>query len=240
MAVIAAIEQVAARIPEMPGEEGPFHRDRRRADALVAICTGQTGETPVRPTVVIHAQERGLLRGSGGAELEAGPVLHPETVRRLACTASIQEVVEDPNGEAVAFGRTRRVPSVSQTRQVRYRDGGCVFPGCGTTAFTEVHHVRFWSRGGTTDLDNLVLICSFHHRLVHEQGWWFTREGPETTWFRPNGVRYRAGPRPVEPPIRTTGEILAEHRTGPRPQVSTVMHAVPEAAEREAALRAMG
>jgi hypothetical protein len=212
-AVIAAIEQVAARIPEMPGEGGPFHRDRRRADALVAICTGQVGELPVvRPTVVIHAQAEGLMRGSGGAELESGPVLHPETVRRLACTARVQTVVENPDGEAISFGRTRRVPSVAQARQVRSRDGGCVFPGCGTTVFTEVHHVRFWSRGGTTDLDNLALICSFHHRLVHEHGWWFTREGPETTWFRPNGVRYRAGPSPNTRPQELDGRPHPERQ----------------------------
>lgn len=237
-AVIAAISQVAARIPEMPNEEGPFHRDRRRADALVAICTGQVGELPlVRPTVVIHAQERGLIRGSGGAELEHGPVLHPETVRRLVCTARVQRIVEDPEGEAIGFGRTRRVPSVAQVRQVRYRDGGCVFPGCGTTAFTEVHHVRFWSRGGTTDLDNLALICSFHHRLVHEHGWWFTREGPEVAWYRPNGVRYRAGPPPIEPPIRSAEQILARYRAGPRPEPPP-NGAAPPTRERQLALSA--
>lgn len=199
-AVIAAIEQVAARIPEMPDEEGPFHRDRRRA--------------------------------------EHGPVLHPETVRRLACTARVQTIVEDMNGEATRFGRTRRVPSVAQVRQVRYRDGGCVFPGCGTTAFTEVHHVRFWSRGGTTDLDNLALICSFHHRLVHEHGWWFTREGPEITWFRPDGVRYRAGPGPAEPPIRSAEEIVARRRGGPEPREPSDRR--PEHGQRQPALSAVG
>lgn len=194
-AVIAAISRVAEQVPVMPDEEGPLHRDRRRADALVAICTGAVDRgAPGEPLVVIHAQERGLLRGSGGGGLEAGPVLHPETVRRHLCTAKVQVVTEDPDGEAVSFGRTRRLASSAQVRQVRYRDGGCVFPGCGTTAFTQVHHVRFWSRGGRTDLDNLVLICSFHHRLVHEHGWWFTRTDAEVSWFRPSGVRYRAGP----------------------------------------------
>jgi hypothetical protein len=193
-AVIAVISKVAERVPLMPGEEGPFHRDRRRADALVAICTDQTAQVSSEALVVVHARAEGLARGSGGAELGSGPVLHPTTVERLGCDAKVQTVLEDARGEAVAFGRARRLASASQVRQVRSRDGGCVFPGCGTTAFTQIHHVRAWSRGGRTDLDNLVLICSFHHRLVHEHGWWFTRSGPEVAWFRPSGVRYRAGP----------------------------------------------
>jgi predicted restriction endonuclease len=45
-------------------------------------------------------------------------------------------------------------------RQIRYRDRGCRFPGCGTAAFTQAHHIRWWRHGGRTDLDNLLLICS--------------------------------------------------------------------------------
>jgi hypothetical protein len=199
--VISAIERVAATIPEMPDEEGLWHRDRRRADALVALCSAKVAADPdpARATVVVHAQAEGLARGSGGAELDDGPTLHPETVKRLLCTARVLTVAEGVNADPIAFGRTRREPSLAQIRQVRYRDRGCVFPGCGTRAFTEVHHVRFWNRGGTTDLNNLALICSFHHRLVHESGWWFTRDpGGGFRWFRPSGVPYRAGPAPPE------------------------------------------
>src|SRR5204862_1425040 len=88
-------------------------------------------------------------------------------------------------------------PSASMIRQIRYRDGGCRFPGCGTKAFTQAHHVRWWRHGGRTDLDNLVLICTFHHRLVHEHGWVVRREQDGTLgWFRRDGTRYRAGPSP--------------------------------------------
>jgi hypothetical protein len=82
-------------------------------------------------------------------------------------------------------------------RQVRYRDRECRFPGCGARRFTEAHHIVWWRHGGRTDLDNLVLICSFHHRLVHEHGWSVGRE-PDggVTWRRPNGARYLAGPSP--------------------------------------------
>jgi hypothetical protein len=81
-------------------------------------------------------------------------------------------------------------------RQLRWRDRGCSFPNCEHRRFTDAHHIRWWSRGGTTDLDNLVLLCTFHHKLVHEHGWGLSRdaEDGEVRWFRPDGTRYRAGP----------------------------------------------
>ncbi|GBC87038.1 hypothetical protein HRbin12_01039 [bacterium HR12] len=94
-------------------------------------------------------------------------------------------------------------------RQVRYRDQGCTFPGCGTRAFTEAHHIVFYRFGGPTTLENLTLVCSFHHRLVHEHGWRI-RRGPEgeLTWFRPDGRPHTPGPvlrgaevDPVEDPV---------------------------------------
>lgn len=195
--VIAALERMTGAIPAMPGEEGAAGIDARRADALVALCSAAVADDPDpdRATVIVHAKAEGLLDGSGGCELEDGPALHPATVQRLLCNARAQTVVEDARGDAVAFGRMRREPSAAMVRQVRYRDRECRFPGCGARAFTEAHHVVWWSRGGRTDLDNLVLICSFHHRLVHELGWRLTRDAEgDVRWFRPDGRRYRAGP----------------------------------------------
>src|SRR3990170_43627 len=100
-------------------------------------------------------------------------------------------------GGVVALGRMSREPSAWMIRQVRYRDRECRFPGCGTRRFTEARHVRWWRHGGRTDLDNLLLICSFHHRLVHEHGWSVKRDPDGTVrWFRPDGTRHRAGPSP--------------------------------------------
>jgi len=82
-------------------------------------------------------------------------------------------------------------------RQIRHRDGECRFPGCGSRRFTQAHHIVWWSKGGRTDLANLVLICSFHHKLVHEHGWSLTRDGADgvVRWLRADGTGYRAGPR---------------------------------------------
>jgi hypothetical protein len=80
-------------------------------------------------------------------------------------------------------------------RQIRHRDGGCVFPGCSHRRFTDAHHIRWWSEGGGTDLDNMALVCTFHHNLVHEYGWKLRREAEGGfCWYRPDGTRYRAGP----------------------------------------------
>jgi hypothetical protein len=183
----------------MPDEEDECFASARRADALVALCSARIAEDPDpdRATVIIHAQLEGLKDGSGGCEVEDGPVIDPETVMRLICNARVQTVVEDRDGNVLGLGRLTREPSAWMTRQVRYRDRGCRFPGCGARRFTEAHHIVWWRDGGRTDLDNLLLICSFHHRLVHEYGWSVRREEMgEVGWFRPDGIRYRAGPSP--------------------------------------------
>jgi hypothetical protein len=202
--VVRALERVAATIPPMPDEQDHYYSSARRADALVSVCSAAIARDPDpdRATVVVHAQLDGLQSGSGGCEIEHGPVVHPETVRRLLCNARTQVVLEDRAGNALGLGRMSREPPAWMARQVRYRDRGCRFPGCGTRAFTEAHHVRWWRNGGRTDLANLLLICSFHHRLVHEHGW-SVRRDPDGAlqWFRPDGIRYQAGPSPgADPP----------------------------------------
>jgi hypothetical protein len=124
-------------------------------------------------------------------------VIAPETARRLACDGRIQIVAQGPHGDPIRLGRLTRVPSAPMLRQLRHRDRECRFPGCGKRRFTNAHHVRWWSRGGRTDLDNLVLLCSFHHRLVHEGGWTIGLDAhSDVEWHRPGGARYRAGPAP--------------------------------------------
>ena len=92
-----------------------------------------------------------------------------------------------------------RVPPPWMIRQLRYRDRECTFPSCGARRFTQAHHIRWWEEGGGTDLDNLVLVCSFHHRLVHEYGWRLKRNrGAPVEWFCPDGTAYLAGPGPPE------------------------------------------
>ena len=180
---------------ELPADQGA---------AVVAAIERMTARIPVMP-------DEGA--GTNGCELEGGPAIHPETVRRLLCNARVQTVLEDGKGDVAGMGRLSREPSAWMVRQLRWRDRECRFPGRGRRAFTEAHHVVWWSRGGRTDLENLVLICSFHHRLVLEYGWRIARvPDGRVRWFRPDGTRYRSGPSRATPEQRPDRLPLA--RTG--------------------------
>jgi len=70
--------------------------------------------------------------------------------------------------------------------------------------------VVWWEHGGRTDLDNLVLVCTFHHKLVHEHGWTIRREEDGTVrWFRPDGAGYRAGPAPPDVSVERQPALTA-------------------------------
>src|SRR3990172_5602303 len=143
-AVVArTLERLAKTVPAMPDEQDECFASARRADALVAICSARIAEDPDpdRATVIIHAQLDSLENGTGGCEVEDGPVIHPETARRLLCNARGQTVIEDARGGVVALGRMSCEPSAWMIRQVRHRDRECRFPGCGARRFTEVHHI---------------------------------------------------------------------------------------------------
>ena len=143
---------------------------------------------------MIHAQADLLERAAASAR--RWPRLHAEVTKRLLCNARVQTVTEDAAGDVVGVGRLSREPSAWMIRQIRHRDQECRFPGCDARRFTQAHHIVWWSQGGRTDLDNLLLICAFHHKLVHEYGWAVKRDGPDgaVRWFRPDGSRHRAGP----------------------------------------------
>jgi hypothetical protein len=199
--VIGTIERIARDLPMIPGEEDEAHADARRADALVALCAGTKGSRleAERPAVVLHAQASALGAEPAYVELELGGVVHPETARRLACTARIQAVLEDAARNPVTLGRMVREPSEAMMRALRYRDSGCRFPACGNQRFTHAHHLVWWGDGGRTDLDNLILLCTFHHKLVHELGWAVRRSADGSLeWKDARGLPYGAGPSPPD------------------------------------------
>jgi hypothetical protein len=204
-AVVArALERLAAEVPQMPGEEGVLHADARRADALVALASTRIAASADadRSSVVVHVPLGTLVRGGGGCEVEGGPPIHVETARRFLCTSRIQAVVEDEAGDPVRIGHLHADPPAWMLRQLRHRDRECRFPGCGARRFLQAHHVVWRTRGGRTELANLVLICFFHHRLVHEGGWSVHRARDGTVrWSAPDGRRHVAGPAP---PIRVS------------------------------------
>jgi Domain of unknown function (DUF222)/HNH endonuclease len=153
--------------------------------------------------VVVHVDETALADAEGGCELAEGPALAAETARRLACDASVVELKER-GGEPLSVGRkTRSIPPALR-RALRRRDRGCRFPGCENHRFVDAHHIEHWARGGETSMDNLVLLCRRHHRLVHEGGYLVERLAAGKLRFRyPWGEPLPDAPRP--PPGRLDG-----------------------------------
>src|SRR5690348_322137 len=147
----------------------------RRADALGRIAESflQHGAEDLssgdRQQIVIHVDAETLQDGiAGRCELEDGPSLAAETARRLACDASVVTILEDGDGEPLNVGRkTRSIPPALR-RALNARDRGCRFPGCPNTRYVDGHHIHHWANGGETKLSNLVQLCRFHHRQVHE------------------------------------------------------------------------
>jgi 5-methylcytosine-specific restriction endonuclease McrA len=93
-------------------------------------------------------------------------------VGRIACDCSITRHVFDSESVLVELGRQKRVVSPQLRKALEGRDRHCRWPGCTRPgSWCEAHHVVPWTRGGPTNPDNLVLLCSRHHVQVHEGRW---------------------------------------------------------------------
>ena len=123
-----------------------------------------------------------ISRGRVGiGELDNGERISAAAVCRLACDARVLPVVLGGAGQVLDAGRSRRLASGALRRALAVRDRGCAFPGCDRPArWCDAHHLRAWSAGGRTDLDNLVLLCRHHHGTVHDPAaGWLVRLGPD-------------------------------------------------------------
>jgi hypothetical protein len=200
-ALLAAIEQRRDE-QALVADGGELDRvGARNADALVALveagvaapAAGRTGGE--RCQIVVHVDAE-TLGGSeaGRCELECGAPLAGEAVRRLACDASLVRIVER-DGRPLSIGRkTRSIPPALR-RALRSRDRGCQFPCCTATRHTDAHHIEHWADGGPTDLDNLVMLCRYHHRLLHEGGFVVERSTHSLVFTAPDGRKLPRVPR---------------------------------------------
>jgi len=174
-------EEVSAEISSSESIDRltPQPIDQIRADALERIVEGflaglkndQSGGD--RYMVNIHTDIETLQQAGTGAESEIEERSHvpAETSRRMACDCSMVHWHQGKNGEPLNIGRkTRSIPPAIR-RALKRRDHGCRFPGCICSRFVDAHHIRHWADGGETSIDNLVLLCRKHHRLVHEAGY---------------------------------------------------------------------
>jgi hypothetical protein len=194
-----------------------------RADALVSLAQAYLrGDRPDRsPIEVVLTIPRSSLHAEVAIDpIEVGEIgeafVSVEAARRLSCDAGVVEVVEDESGTPLSVGRKRRSIAGALKRALRKRDAMCTYPGCAHRMFLEGHHIKHWADGGETSLQNAALLCSLHHRFVHEYGYSIELDAGQRPRFRdPHGRLVAEVPAPPAmadlgwPGIRTANAPLA-------------------------------
>jgi hypothetical protein len=135
----------------------------------------------------------------GHAHLEAtGAAISAATAQRLSCDGTTTEVTLDTFGRPLDVGREHRTFTPKQRIALAIRDGGCMFGDCDKDpSMTEAHHIIPWSKGGRTDLANGILLCKFHHLLIHNNGWEIFSVGTDYYLVPPKDVDPTQRPRPM-------------------------------------------
>ena len=159
---------------------GPAAAPRPSAvDALLHLVSNtvsdgtnsEEGVSGAASEIIIHV-DRDLTDSAGAlsARLEDGTPVSAETLRRVCCDGGIVPAVVDDQGGVLDVGRRTRAIPAAIRRALWIRDQGCRFPGCMNQRYVHGHHIKHWLHGGPTSLGNLVLLCAWHHRLLHEAG----------------------------------------------------------------------
>ena len=165
---------------EVPVEVMPWiePNDHRQAQALIALVNGSNesaSDVQARAEIVVHVDLETLKSGfhaGGTCRTALGADLPVETVRRLACEAEILPVVLDGRSVPIDVGRSKRLATVHQRRALEAIHPTCAIPDCEVIFdHCNVHHIDYWENGGSTDLNNMVPLCSRHHHAAHEGGW---------------------------------------------------------------------
>jgi hypothetical protein len=201
--VMKAIEMAVAALtteatPDTVTTESADAFFRQQADALVRLAhvflAGGEGvsSTSDHYQVMVHVDESALRDEGGKSDL---PI---ESMRRITCDASLVTVVQDDKGNVLNAGRKNRVVSPPMKRALVGRDKCCRFPGCSHDKWLDAHHVVHWADGGETSMQNTVLLCSAHHRLLHEGGFTIQQNFAGDWYFRNgNGKALPSHPAPT-------------------------------------------
>lgn len=170
--------RLAAPAPSV-GEDGQDVPDarsgaQRRFDAVMTVINrglsnpGAPPSTARAAVLLVIPFDPDTGRPSGVAHTPGGLLLGEASASRLACSGEITPVWVGPGDEPLALGQTARFATTGQFKALVVRDGHCTFPGCTRLPqWCDTHHLRWWSRGGHTDVDQMVLLCEQHHTHVH-------------------------------------------------------------------------
>src|ERR1700682_266113 len=187
----AAIEPLVRR----NGAHDDRDLEQRQGDALVELSLRGGSQVQIQVTSSIET----LLgvAGAPGADMQRSSVpISAKTVERLGCDSSIARILLDSESVVIDVGRSKRVVSEPARRALNARDGHCRWPGCDRPAsWSAAHHVVHWIHGGTTDLDNLILLCHRHHWMVHEGNWQLVRDSDGRMLTIPPTVTFGPSPR---------------------------------------------
>jgi hypothetical protein len=199
-ALLAAIDALARPL----GADDSRGPKQRRADALVELAhhAMNKGTLPrrggVRPHITVTTTIEGLKGelGAAASRLRDGMPISSKTVQRLACDGTLCRVIK-ADSIVIDVGRATRAISGSQRRGINARHHRCCGQDCDRpVSMTSVHHIEFWASGGPNNLPNMLPLCYFHHRLVHEGGWQVVKGGEGIQWIPPERevIRRTRGP----------------------------------------------
>jgi hypothetical protein len=195
----AAFKTALDGLARRKGPEDDRTRSQRMVDALGELVhhAMEQGTLPRRHSVKPHINLTMTLEGLKGAlgvppaDLELSLPISTRTAERIACDCTMSRVLL-AGSMVIDVGRATRVVSAPTMRALRVRDRGCRFPGCDRQVdWTNPHHIIHWARGGPNNLPNMVLLCYFHHRLVHEGGWQVIKSGREFQFLAPERIVMR-------------------------------------------------
>ena len=188
-------------------------------DALHDVCErmlrseqrgARLGGTPA--TVIVTIDIDDLLKKTGYAITSDGTLIKTDTALAAADQADIYWAIKDSAGQILHLGRTRRIATLPQTIALYARDRGCSFPGCDIPPeWCERHHILSWTDGGLTDLNNLTLLCSYHHHNFLTKGWECRTNAPRPARMAPTLVDRPSRTPMINARIRAA-MAAAEHR----------------------------
>jgi hypothetical protein len=180
---------------DRPTDDDTRMPSKRRADAFVRICRFfldhealpiEGGEVPHVSIVSYSDAIRDHLPSATGI----GPSLSASQLGEVLCDSTVSRILLGADGRPLDVGREHRTAPRWLRRAIAFRDGGCRFPGCGRQpSWCHAHHVDPWENGGVTSAANLVLLCAYHHGLVHKRGWHDSFDGFTYRVTNPDGKR---------------------------------------------------
>ena len=176
----AAIRNALEPLARPCGKDDERPREQRLADALVELAghSLDSGVIPDRGSQRTHLQVTASFEtllgriGAPAADLELALPISRRCIERLACDCNVTRVLLDADSMVIDVGRSDRKIKGATRRALNHRDRHCRWPGCDRPAsWSQGHHLKHWIHGGSSDLDNLVLLCHRHHWMVHEGRW---------------------------------------------------------------------